>query len=197
MENAFEERRLLGALRAGDEAAFALLHERYDKRLLALAISHGCTRAVAQEVVQETWAAVARGIHSFEGRAALKTWIFRILVNAANAHAKRERRSVPLSAADERIVDLDELRSRRTAAPPEDHLLWKEMLGEVHAAIEQLSPTQREVITLRDVQGLTAREVCGELGISEGNQRVLLHRARTNVRHRLAGYIEPDERLAA
>ncbi len=192
-----DERHLVDALRAGDESAFALLHELYDARLVALAMSHGCSRSVAEEVAQETWAAVVRSIHNFEGRSALKTWIFRILVNAANHQVKRERRSVPLSTVDECVVDLAEARSHRIAAPPEEHLLWKEMLAHVLAAIERLSPVQREVITLRDVRGLSANEVCGELGISEGNQRVLLHRARGNVRLALADYLDEDERIAA
>lgn len=192
-----DEQELIAALRAGDEAAFAHLHELYDARLVALAMSHGASRAVAQEVVQDTWTAVVRNIHAFEGRAALKTWIYRILVNAVNAQVRRERRSVPLSSLDDRVVDLEEARARRTAATPEDHLLWKEMLTEVHGAIADLSPMQRRVITLRDVRGLSAEEACEELGISQGNQRVLLHRARAQVRLALAEYVEPDERLAA
>jgi RNA polymerase sigma-70 factor (ECF subfamily) len=192
------EQELVAALRAGDAEAWAHVHELYDARLLALAMSHGASRAVAQEVVQDTWAAVARTIHMFEGRAALKTWIFRILVNAVNAQVKRERRSVPLSSLDDGVVvDLEEARARRTAATPEDHLLWKEMLAEVHGAIAELTPMQRRVITLRDVRGLSAEEACEELGISQGNQRVLLHRARAQVRLALAEYVEPDERLAA
>lgn len=189
VETSLEERRLLRALRAGDEDAYARLHDLYDTRLVALAMSHGCSRAVAQEVVQETWAAVVRSIHAFEGRSALKTWIFRILVNAANAQVKRERRSVPLPLS-ETIVDLDRFRSRRMAAPPEDQLVLKETVEHVHAAIETLTPAQRNVITLRDVHGWTAKDVCGQLGISQGNQRVLLHRARAHVRRALSSYLE-------
>ena len=172
-----DERRLLRALRAGDEEAFAALHRQYDASLVALARSYGCSSAVAQEVVQDTWAAVVRGIHSFEGRAALKTWIYRILVNAATAQARRERRSVP---AD--VVDLEQARSRRTAASPEEELVLRETVEHVHTAIESLAPAQREVITLRDVQGWSAEDVSDHLGISRGNQRVLLHRARAQVR---------------
>jgi RNA polymerase sigma-70 factor, ECF subfamily len=192
-----DEQELVAGLRAGDPDAWAHVHELYDARLVALAMSHGASRAVAQEVVQDTWTAVVRTIHRFEGRAALKTWIYRILVNAVNAQVKRERRSVPLSSLDDRVVDLEEARARRTAATPEDHLLWKEMLTEVHGAIAELSPMQRRVITLRDVRGLSAEEACEELGISQGNQRVLLHRARAQVRLALAEYVEPGERLAA
>jgi len=172
-----DERRLVRRLRAGDETAFAELHTEYDAQLVALAMSHGCSHAVAQEVVQETWAAVVRAIHGFRGRASLKTWIYRILVNAANAHAKRERRTVP-----QNVIDLEQARTRRTASSPEDELVLRETVEHVHAAIRALPPAQREVITLRDVYGLNAEDVSSRLGISHGNQRVLLHRARAHVR---------------
>ena len=172
-----DERRLVRRLRAGDEAAFAELHAEYDAQLVALAISHGCSHAVAQEVVQETWAAVVRAVHGFQGRASLKTWIYRILLNAAHAHAKRERRTLP-----QNVVDLEQARSRRAAASPEDELVLRETVAHVHAAIRDLAPAQREVITLRDVYGLDADDVSSRLGISQGNQRVLLHRARAHVR---------------
>ena len=185
-----EERRVLRALRAGDEDAYAKLHELYDKRLADLAVAIGCSRAVAQEVVQETWTAVIRNIHAFEGRSSLKTWIFRILVNAAQAHAKRERRNVPL--APDVVVDLDHVRNRRAAMPPDEQVVLKESVEHVHAAIGQLTPSQRHVITLRDVHGWTAEEVSGRLGISRGHQRVLLHRARAQVRRSLSHYFEPQ-----
>jgi RNA polymerase sigma-70 factor, ECF subfamily len=187
--HSLEERRLLHALRAGDEAAFVRLHELYDTRLLSLAMAQGCSRAVAEEVVQETWASVARSIRAFEGRSALKTWIFRILLNAAHAQVKRERRSVPLSSVEDNVVDLDAVRNLRASASPHEHVVWKEMLGELRAAIAGLPPSQAKVITLRDLRGLSAPEVCEELGISEANQRVLLHRARTTVRRTLAAYV--------
>jgi RNA polymerase sigma-70 factor (ECF subfamily) len=183
-----EERRLVRALRAGDEEAYATLHRLYDARLADLAVARGCSRAVAQEVVQETWAAVVRNIHSFEGRSSLKTWIFRILVNAAGAHAQRERRSVPLSP--EVVVDLDGVRNRRLALPADEHVVLKETVEHVHAAIGELTPSQRNVITLRDVHGWTAEDVSGRLGISRGHQRVLLHRARSHVRRSLTAYME-------
>jgi RNA polymerase sigma-70 factor (ECF subfamily) len=185
-----DERRLLRALRAGDEGAYAELHERYDARLLALAMATGCSRAVAQEAVQETWAAVVRTIDSFEGRSALKTWIFRILVNTAGAHARRERRSVPLSGVPADFVELDAAR-RPSALEPDEHVIWKETVVELHAAIAGLSPAQRSVITLRDVHGWSPQDVRAHLGLSEGNERVLLHRARTHVRRRLADYLAP------
>ena len=186
----FEERRLVRALRAGDEKAFETLVGLYDARLVALAVAHGCSRAVAQEVVQETWVSVVRNIHAFEGRSSLKTWIFRILVNAANAHAERERRNVPLEP--DVVVDLDQARHRRAPLAPEEHVVLKETVEHVHAAIGQLSPRQRDVITLRDLHGWTAEDVSGRLGISRAHQRVLLHRARAHVRRALSAYLVPE-----
>jgi RNA polymerase sigma-70 factor, ECF subfamily len=185
-----DERRLLRDLRAGDEGAYAELHERYDARMVALAMSHGLSRAVAQEAVQETWAAVVRNIHAFEGRSALKTWIFRILVNTAAAHAKRERRSIPVAGGSGTVIELGEAR-RAAAMPADEHVIWNETLGKLRAAIESLSPVQRNVITLRDVHGWSPEEVRAHLGLTEGNERVLLHRARTQVRRTLSAYLEP------
>jgi RNA polymerase sigma-70 factor, ECF subfamily len=163
---------------------------------LALAMSQGCSRAIAQEAVQETWAAVVRNIHAFEGRSALKAWIFRILVNAAIAHAKRESRSVPLSAAPANVVDLNAAR-RAAAMPPDEQLIWNETVVRLRAAIEGLPTAQRHVITLRDVHGWSPQEVRAHLGLSEGNERVLLHRARTQVRRSLAAYLQPAAQAAA
>lgn len=182
--HAAAEHRLVAALRAGDERAYAELHALYEARLASLAMAHGCSRAVAQEVVQETWAAVARNVHAFQGRSTLKTWIFRILVNAANAQVKRERR----------LVALPSVETASTAPSPYEQVVWKELLARVRAAIESLSPAQRKVIVLRDLQGLSSEEVCEHLEISEVNQRVLLHRARSTVRSALVGYLESDAR---
>lgn len=182
-----DERRFVRALRAGDEEAYATLHRLYDRPLADLAVAWGCSRAVAQEVVQETWAAVVRNIDAFQGRSSLKTWIFRILVNAASAHAQRERRTVPLSP--DVVVDLDSVRNRRAALPADEQVVLKETVEHVHAAIGQLTPSQRNVITLRDVHGLSAEDVSGRLGISRGHQRVLLHRARSHVRKSLSTYL--------
>jgi len=187
-----EERRLLRALRAGDERAYAELHDRYDARLVSLAMSYGCSRPVAQEAVQETWAAVVRNIGSFEGRSSLKAWIFRILVNAAMAHSKRESRSVPLSVVPTNVVELDA--ARRSALPPDEQLIWKETIGKLRAAIEDLTPAQRHVITLRDVHGWSPEDVRAHLNLSAGNERVLLHRARAHVRHSLSEYLHPVHR---
>ena len=196
VETSLEERRLVRRLRAGDEAAYAELHDRYDARMIALARSHGASRAVAQEVVQETWAAVVRNIHSFHGRSSLKTWIFRILINAVNAQVKRERRSLPFCESAENVVDLGHAR-RTTALPADEQVVLKETIGHVRIAIESLSATQRDVITLRDVHGWSADEVCRHLGLSVGNQRVLLYRARAQVRRRLASYLDATASAAA
>ena len=154
-----DERRLLHALRAGDESAYAELHERYDARLIALAMSHGCSRAVAQEAVQETWAAVVRTIHTFEGRSSLKTWIFRILVNRAKTRGQRDARSVPFSSLSgpggEPAVDPDRfVEEGAWASPPrpwegepEERLLAGEAREVIDAAIAELPPMQRRVIT--------------------------------------------------
>jgi RNA polymerase sigma-70 factor (ECF subfamily) len=179
-----DERRFVAALRARDPSAYEELHARYGERLVALAMSHGCSRAVAQEVVQDTWAAVVRTIDGFQGRSSLKTWIYRILVNTANAQVKRERRVVPLPVVEQPTV----------AATPHEQVLWKELLARLRAAIEALSPAQRNVIVLRDIQGLSSEEVCDHLEISVGNQRVLLHRARSSVRLALVGYLDGDDR---
>lgn len=190
------QRRLVHALRGGDEQAYATLHARYDASMFALARSHGCSPAVAQEVVQETWASVIRGIHRFEGRSSLKTWIFTILVNAANAHVKRERRTVPASTLPDNVIDLQSARTRAPVVQPDERLIWKETLSQVHAAIATLSPGQRDVITLRDVLGWSAAEVYDHLGISSANQRVLLYRARGHVQRALEAYLAPADRAA-
>jgi RNA polymerase sigma-70 factor, ECF subfamily len=196
VETSLKQRRLVRRLQAGDETAYAKLHERYDARMVALARSHGASRAVAQEVVQETWTAVVRNIHTFHGRSSLKTWIFRILINAVNAQVKRERRSVPLSETGENVVDLGQAR-RAAALPADEQVVWKETLGHVRGAIESLSATQRNVITLRDVHGWSSDEVCRHLGLSVGNQRVLLYRARAEVRKQLASYLDATASAAA
>jgi RNA polymerase sigma-70 factor, ECF subfamily len=208
-----EDLELLTELRAGDEKAFGRLIEAHHAAMVRLARTYVPTTAVAEEVVQDTWLAVLRGVDRFEGRSSLKTWIFRILMNQAMTRGQRERRSVPFSALfdptkdpDEPAVDPDRFRGpgerwpggwrefpKRWEGTPEDRLLSGETLTEVGKAIEALPPSQREVIILRDVEGWGSREVCNVLGITETNQRVLLHRARSKVRRALERYL--DERL--
>jgi RNA polymerase sigma-70 factor (ECF subfamily) len=192
-------------LRRGDASAFAELIDRYHAPLLRLALVYVPSRAVAEEVVQEAWLGVIRAIGRFEGRSSLKTWLFRILMNRAMRHGQRENRSIPFAAlfdptrdAGEAAVDPDRFLPvgveyaghwmslpRRFDVLPEDRLLAKETLRVVEQAIASLPPAQREVITLRDLEGWSAAEVCELLTITDANQRVLLHRARSRVRHAL------------
>jgi RNA polymerase sigma-70 factor, ECF subfamily len=199
-----EEERLVHDLKNGDEASFAMLIERYHSSLTRLALAYVRDRAVAEEVVQETWLGVIRGIARFEGRSSLTTWIFRILANTAKTRGERERRTVPFSALDgdgrgepavdpERFLDSGHPRwAGHWATPPaswdlipEDRLAAKETLACIREAIEVLPTAQAQVVTLRDVEGWSSDEVCALLGLSEGNQRVLLHRARSKVRSAL------------
>lgn len=209
-----EDLALLAALRAGDEAAFTALVRRYTPAMLRVALMYVRDRAVAEEVVQDAWLGVLHGLDSFEPRASLKAWIFRIVVNRAKTSALREGRSIPFSAAasaddvsDEPAVAPERFRTEDSAsgpagwwsAPPgdwgrtpEELLLAAETRRYLDQAIAMLPPQQREVITLRDVEGLSASEVCNILGITEINQRVLLHRARSKVRQALERYFTQE-----
>jgi RNA polymerase sigma-70 factor, ECF subfamily len=200
------ERDLCAALRRGDESAFSSLVSLYHAPLRRLALTYVRSAAVADEVVQETWLGVIRGIHSFEERSSLKTWIFRILANTAKTRAERESRVVPLSAlreadlgGDEPAVDpdrfLDQQHARwpgHWASPParweelpSENLEWRELLGSMKETIGELPSRQRQVIVLRDIEGWEPEDVCRVLDLSEANQRVLLHRARSKVRQAL------------
>ncbi|HKY77408.1 MAG TPA: sigma-70 family RNA polymerase sigma factor [Acidimicrobiia bacterium] len=193
---------LLEALRKGDERAFASLVQSYHASLLRLAMSYVATKEQAEDAVAETWLGVLKGLDGFEGRSSLKTWIFRILVNRAKTKGVREQRSVPFSSLEssehsEPAVDPSRFApAGNWAAPPqsweglpEDRLLSAETRSVVDDAIANLPDMQRAVITLRDVQGLSAQEASDVLGLTEGNQRVLLHRARSKVRARLEEYL--------
>jgi RNA polymerase sigma-70 factor (ECF subfamily) len=199
------ERELVEALRAGDQAAFEQLVRMYNASLLRVARLFVSSRAVAEEVVQETWLGVLNGIGRFEGRSSLKTWIFRILTNVAKSRGVRESRSIPFSAleGDEPAVDPERFRPADDpvepgawATPPvplpEQALLSRETLSVIEAAIEALPPAQRAVITLRDVEGWSSEEVRNALDVSETNQRVLLHRARSKVRRALEDYVSEE-----
>ena len=200
---------LLEGLRAGDEAAFTELVDRYSSSMLRVARMYVPSQAVAEEVVQETWLGVLTGLERFEGRSSLKTWLFRILVNRARTRGERERRTVPFATlagreaegedpavGPERFLPADHDRwPHHWASPPERwdesperSLQSAETLRVVRDAIEQLPPMQRLVITMRDLEGWDSEEVRNALDISETNQRVLLHRARSKVRTALEAY---------
>jgi RNA polymerase sigma-70 factor, ECF subfamily len=175
--------------RAGDEDAFVVLAGKYRAVMLSLALGYVPSMAVAEEVVQDAWVGVLRGIGKFEHRSTFRTWLFRIVVNRAVSAAARERRSVP-------VHDLEPAdgRSRFDAAgnwdvPPEpwvnqveDRVTAAKVAARIMAAIGELPPRQREVVTLRDVQCMSSEEVCSALDISQANQRVLLHRGRSWLR---------------
>ncbi len=194
-----DEALLVAALRAGDEVAFGDLVDRYYGVMQRVARQYVATKEAAEDVVQETFLGVIQGIGRFEGRSSLKTWMFRILVNRARTRGQREGRSRPFSALtlgldeDEPAVDPDRFASEGrwagywSSPPSAEHLpeasvLAAELGDELRVAIDGLPPAQRTVLDLRDVQGLSAAEVCELLELSEANQRVLLHRARSKAR---------------
>jgi RNA polymerase sigma-70 factor (ECF subfamily) len=195
----------LQALKAGDEAAFKALIQRYHGPMLRLAMAYVRDTGVAEEVVQESWLTCLRSLDRFEGRSSLKTWILGIVMNVARARRRKESRILPFASLWRRD---DSDRERPTVDPsrfgkdgmwqtlpqawdnvPEAKVLGDETLGRVRSAIEGLPPKQREVIVLRDVAGLDADEVSGMLGISAANERVRLHRARAAVRKMLEDYL--------
>ena len=183
---------LVARLRAGDEDAFVTLVEQYHTTLLRVAATMVPSRAVAEEVVQETWLGVVRGIDRFEERSSLRTWLFHILVNRARTTGAHERRrgAAPLEPA----VDPSRFgRDGHWVDPPapwpdevDDRIVAGELAARVRARIAELPELQRQVVTLRDVDGVPAADVCRLLGISDANQRVLLHRGRSRVRGMLA-----------
>jgi RNA polymerase sigma-70 factor (ECF subfamily) len=196
-----DDLRLIAALRAGDEAAFAALVRMYDRSLKRLARMFVSSDALADDVVGEVWLAVLTGLERFEGRSSLRTWIFRIASNIAKTRGIRESRSVPLSSlggADEEGPTVDPSRFvkegwwtgplRSWDADAVRITLNAEAMARIQAEIDRLPDVQRMVITLRDVQGLSSEEVCDLLGLTPGNQRVILHRARAKVRAALEDY---------
>ncbi len=191
-----DEETLLARLRAGEEEAFEAVFARFDAPLRRVALSFVRTPTAVDEVVQETWLALVKGINGFEGRSSLQTWLFRILVNRARTRGARDARQLSFSA-----LEGDELPAvdpeafgedgRWRSAParlefdPETRLLSAELRSRLVEAIESLPDQQRVVVTLRDVIGLTPEEVCEMLEITEANQRVLLHRGRARARAKL------------
>jgi RNA polymerase sigma-70 factor (ECF subfamily) len=203
-----DDQRVIEGLRGGDERVFAELVDRYHSSLIRVAMRYVPSRAIAEEVVQETWIAVIEGIDRFEGRSTLKTWLYRILIYRARARGERERRTVPFSALEgdddstpsvptERFRGSDALWAGHWATPPkrwdgdtEARLLAGETQTVLSEAIAALPEAQREVVTLRDIAEFTAAEVCDLLGLTEANQRVLLHRGRSRVRMALEQYLD-------
>ncbi|MEJ7876233.1 MAG: RNA polymerase sigma factor [Solirubrobacterales bacterium] len=203
---------MVEALKKGDRQAYASLVDEMTPALMRLAMAHVPSRAVAEEVVQDTWVGVLKGIDRFEGRSALRTWIFQILLNISRTRGKREKRTLPFSSLrrraeegrDEPAVDPGRFQGRRDDQPgawssppaewqdPEHVLATKEARSVMLTAIAGLPPRQRDVIVLRDVQGYSAEEARNALGVSETNQRVLLHRARSKVRAALEEILEKE-----
>jgi RNA polymerase sigma-70 factor, ECF subfamily len=206
------EQALVAALQRGDEGAFMELVKRHHALMVRVARGYVRSQAVAEEVAQETWLGVLNGIGTFESRATVKTWIFRILVNRAKTRAQRESRTVPFSALDRageedqpavdpsRFLDASHPRwpghwaapPRRWDELPEECLLGRETLALAREAIDALPARQREVILLRDVSGWSPEDVCELLEISDGNQRILLHRARSRVRAALEAHLAAE-----
>jgi RNA polymerase sigma-70 factor (ECF subfamily) len=201
-----DDQTLVAALQRGDESAFVALVQAYHALLIRLALSYVAHRAMAEDVVQETWLGVLRGLDRFEARCSLKTWICRILMNRARTRAQRDGRLVPFASLwgpdDEPAVDPARFHASGPYAGhwtstvqswdeiPEEGLLSDETRQQIRAAIDVLPANQRTVISLRDLEGWSAQDVCAALEISEANQRVLLHRARAKVRQALERYFE-------
>jgi RNA polymerase sigma-70 factor (ECF subfamily) len=196
---------LIPRILAGNEQAFAVLVGRYHKRMVRLALSFVHTPASAEEMAQETWLAVIHGIDRFEGRSSFKVWLFRILANRAKSRAEREARSLPFSCFDSAEDDssIGDMAAQfgpngRWLSPtqeweqdtPEKLLLSHETRTALQQGIDRLPPAQRAVLVMRDVEGLDAEEVCTLLAISDANQRVLLHRARTTLRCVLDSHVK-------
>lgn len=215
MNPSIDEASLLDSLRAGDEAAFTWLVGQYHPSLVRLANLFVRDDAIAEELAQETWLAVLRGLDHFEGRSSLKTWIFTILTNKAKSRGQREKRTVSFTSLEEELhasrpPTVDPERFNASAAEgdlhhwiwptrpaswagiPEETLLSQETLKLISQTIEALPKNQRIVITLRDIQELSTDQVCNILDISETNQRVLLHRARAKVRQVLEDYLKSE-----
>jgi RNA polymerase sigma-70 factor, ECF subfamily len=200
------DQELVDRLRAGDESAFAELVRRYQRLMLRVARGYVRTDAIAEEVVQEAWIAVLRGIERFEGRSSFKTWLLRIVANRAMTQGVKEARSVPFASLeddDEPTVSPElfhpagEPGAGSWSAPPEawpeDQLLADETREVIARAIDELPGLQRAVVSMRDIEGWSSEEVQEALGITPANQRVLLHRGRQRVRAALDAYLSPTQ----
>lgn len=190
-----DEGELVARLRAGEEDAFAALVAMYQSRLLRLAGTVVDSRAVAEEVVQDTWLAVVRGVARFEGRSSFKTWLFHILLNRARTTAGREHRTTALVGGD--LDDRFDAHGAWTVPPVpwsdqvDDRIVAEHLAHRVREILPTLPDGQREVVVLRDIEGFSPSEVSELVGVSDGNQRVLLHRARARIRQLLDAELEP------
>jgi RNA polymerase sigma-70 factor (ECF subfamily) len=187
-----EDEELVARVRAGEEQAFVQLVSRHHAAMVRVASSFVASAAVAEEVVQDTWLGVLRGIDGFEGRSSFRTWLLRILVNRARSTGVREHRSVAVGDAGPAVDRSRFDASGAWMSPPqhwvedsEDRLLAEGLADQIQVALGELPARQREVVVLRDVDGLSGPEVCDVLEISEANQRVLLHRGRSQLRQAL------------
>jgi RNA polymerase sigma-70 factor (ECF subfamily) len=193
-------------LRAGDEATFMMLVQQHQAPMLRIARMYVSSRAVAEDVVQEAWLGIIKGLDQFEARSSLRTWMYRIVTNVAKTRGQREGRSVPFSALAgdglDSAIDPEWFQGANERFPggwrtfpddwrgiPEDRVVGNETLQRIGQAIDALPPLQAQVMRLRDVLGWSSDEVCNALDLSETNQRVLLHRARSRVRRELDGYL--------
>ncbi len=208
--DATQDKRLVAGLCGGDESVFAELIDSYSEAMLRIARGLVASSAVAEEVVQDTWLAVFTGVHRFEGRSSLRTWIFRILMNTAHTQRTRDARTLPFAdlgrelSDDEPAVDPERFLPpghqrwpghwstppQPWESDPESRVLAAETLDVVRGVLDLLPMGQRAVVTLRDVQGWTPEEVSDALGVTRGNQRVLLHRARSRLRAALEEWMQ-------
>jgi RNA polymerase sigma-70 factor (ECF subfamily) len=184
---------LVALLRAGDEAAISRLVEQWSPTMLRLARSFVDSAQSAEDVVQEAWLGMLSGLAGFEGRSSLRTWTFTILVNRARTRGARDARTLPLSPLEGGAEEparpwLSQATPSGWDITPESAVLSREILLQLDRAISALPSRQRQVVTMREIEGMSAEEVCAALGISAANQRVLLHRARVALRAALAGY---------
>ena len=199
MATAASDQDLVERLRAGDDSAFAELVRRYQRLMLRVARGYVRSDAIAEEVVQEAWIAVLRGIERFEGRSSFKTWLLRIVANRAMTQGAKEARSIPVepSVSADQFVPEGEPGAGAWSTPPEpwpeDRLLAEETRAVIEQAIDELPGLQRAVVSMRDVEGLSSEEVQEALDISSANQRVLLHRGRQKVRAALQAYLSPTQ----
>jgi RNA polymerase sigma-70 factor, ECF subfamily len=200
LEQGNDEAGLLERLLAGDEDTFVSLIRQHHQVMVRLARSYVPSEAVAEDVVQETWLALLRGLPSFEGRSSVKTWLYAILLNRARTAGLKERRQTPVEDP-ERAVDQSRFdRNGSWSSPPvpweeevEDRVRADRLTKSIQIAIDQLPSAQRDVLTLRDVEGMTATDACQILGLGQGHQRVLLHRARSRLRNVLEAEFGEDK----